>query len=216
MLTLMTYLMLAGCPDPTTAADLGNPGPGGAAPGNPGASGENIPQGPPPAPGSFEMEPGAGVTISGTLRYTGEAKGVVRIDVLRKEGDSPPQLLHVEKVDAADAFTIQAPPNTGPVSLVAFIDVANDGPSASDPAGRADVNIEEAALTDVRIDLSDEPELGDLTPGDAPTDVVATEQDGAAPTNPEIPREVAADAVETPDAAVAPADKTEPSPDASE
>ena len=224
MLTHLMFLMLAGCPDPTTAADLGNPGPGGGAPGPGGQGTEGAPQGPPPEPGSFNMEEGAGVTVSGTLRYTGEAKGMVRIDVLRKEEDAPPQLLHVEKLDGPGEFSFQAPSNTGEVSLVAFVDVDEDGPSPTDPAGRADIEIAEETLADLRIDLSDEPELGDLTPGDAPAPSDAPSEDGAAPTNPEIttdaPTEATpvteAEAEGNPAAEVPETEKTEPSVPASE
>jgi hypothetical protein len=214
MLTHLMFLMLAGCPDPTTAADLGNPGPGGAAPGGNGT--EGAPQGPPPEPGNFDLDDGAGVTVSGTLRYTGEAKGMVRIDVLKKEEDAPPQLLHVEKLDAAGAFSFQAPSNTGEVSLVAFVDVDEDGPSPTDPAGRADIEIAEATVADLQIDLSDEPELGDLTPGDAPAPGDILGEDGAAPTNPEIPSDAPAEVVENPPTEAAEAEKTEPPEPASE
>ena len=223
MLTHLMFFMLAGCPDPTTAADLGNPGPGGGAPGPGGAGTEGAPQGPPPEPGNFSLDDGAGVTVSGTLKYTGEAKGGVRIDVLRKEDDAPPQLLHVEKLDAPGAFSFQAPSNTGEVSLVAFVDVDDDGPSPSDPAGRADIEIAEETVGELVIDLSDEPELGDLTPGDAPAPADVLAEDGAAPTNPEVgtdtPEAPPTDAPEAP-AVEAPAateaEKTEPSEAASE
>jgi len=170
------------------------------------------------------MEDGAGVTVSGTLRYTGESKGMVRIDVLRREDDAPPQLLHVEKLDAPGDFTFQAPSNTGAVSLVAFVDVDEDGPSPTDPAGRADIEIAEETVGDLRIDLSDEPELGDLTPGDAPAPSDAPSQDGAAPTDPEIttdppveaPAADPADSATNPDAEVTKTEKTEPSDAASE
>lgn len=223
MLTHLMFLMLAGCPDPTTASDLGNPGPGGGAPGPGGSGTEGTPQGPPPEPGNFNLEDGAGVTVSGTLQYTGDAKGGVRIDVLRKEEDAPPQLLHVEKLDAPGAFSFQAPSNTGEVSLVAFVDVDEDGPSPSDPAGRADIEIAEETVGELLIDLSDEPELGDLTPGDAPAPSDVLAEDGAAPTNPEVatgtPEDAPVEAPEDPAAEASQAgetEKTEPSGAASE
>ena len=189
MLSQLFFLMLAGCPDPTTAADLGNPGPGGGAPGAPGgpAPDGGAPQGPPPEPGSFDLPDGAGVTIKGTLSYSGDKTGQLRIDILKKEEDAPPQLLHVEKLDAVGTFQLQVPPNTGPVSLVAFIDAEDDGPSVDDPAGLVAIEIGDENLDDVAIALSDDPDLGDLTPGDAPPPGEVPSMNGAAPENPEIP-----------------------------
>ena len=165
MLTHLMFLMLAGCPDPTTAADLGNPGPGGGLGGSGGGEG---PGGPPPQPGQFELAEGVGVTLTGSLSYGGDKRGQVRIDVLRTPEDAPPILLHVAKLDAIGNYTIEAPPNTGEVSLVAFVDAKDDGPSKDDPAGLITINIEEKDISDIDIQLSDAPDLGALTPGDAP------------------------------------------------
>jgi len=184
MLTQMLFFILSGCPDPTTAADLGNPGPGGGPAGGPGPD-EGGPQGPPPEPGSFNLEADAGIKVSGTLTYSGDEKGSLRIDVLKKEDDLPPQLLHIENPDALGAFSFQAPPNTGSVTLVAFIDVSSDGPSADDPAGLISVEIGESPVADLEIALSDEPDLGDLTPGDAPPPPGSASEAGPPPTPPE-------------------------------
>jgi hypothetical protein len=120
-----------------------------------------------------------GVSISGTLAYEGSETGQVRIDFLRTEGDGPPHLLHVEKLDGLGAFSMQVPSNTGPVTLVAFVDVDDDGPNSSDPAGLVQLAIEEAAIENVTIALSDSPDLGALTPGNEPPP--GTEVSGAAP-----------------------------------
>jgi hypothetical protein len=69
-------LMLQACPDPTTASDLGH-GPGGGPAGGPaggGSAGPGQPLGPPPEAGSFQVEDGSGVTISGTLVYEGSKR----------------------------------------------------------------------------------------------------------------------------------------------
>jgi hypothetical protein len=189
MLAAAVLLILQGCPDPTTAAELGNPGPGGA---NPGAEGGPAPagsaanQGPPPSPGSFDVPEGAGVVVSGTLTYQGAQTGEVRIDFLHREGDAPPQLLHVEILESVGSFSISAPPNLGETVMVAFIDVDQDGPSATDPAGLQSIVIEESEILNLEIQLSDEPDLGNFTPGNnAPPDALPA-IDGAAPTNPEI------------------------------
>jgi len=170
MFTHFMFLMLAGCPDPTTAADLGNPGPGGAPPGAPGGGGSPgaLSDGPPPEPGQFDLAEGAGVRISGTLSYAGKATGQLRIDILKTPTDAPPMLLHVEKLDTIGNYSIQVPPNTGSVSLVAFVDADDDGPSAHDPAGLISIDISDSNLDDIDIQLSDEPDLGALTPGDSP------------------------------------------------
>ena len=186
MIVSFMLVFLQGCPDPTTAADLGNPGPGGAAPGAadgpaPGADGAGF--GPPPAPEQFSVEEG-GVAISGTLQYTGDKKGQVRLDFLRTEGDAPPHLLHVEKLADLGAFEMRVPANTGPVTVVAFVDVEDDGPNSTDPAGMVQLAIEEAAITDVAITLSDAPDLGALTPGNEPPPEV--NGSGSAPEQPEV------------------------------
>jgi len=180
----MLFFILSGCPDPTTAADLGNPGPGGGPAGG-SAPSEGGPQGPPPEPGSFSLDDDAGIRVSGILAYSGSEKGSLRIDVLKKEDDLPPQLLHIENPDALGAFSFQAPPNTGAVTLVAFIDVSSDGPSADDPAGLLSIEIGESPVADIEIQLSDDPDLGELTPGDAPPPPGSASEAGPPPTPPD-------------------------------
>ena len=189
MLAAAVLLILQGCPDPTTAAELGNPGPGGGSPGGeggPAPAGSAASPGPPPSPGSFDVPDGAGVVVSGTLTYEGTKEGEVRIDFLQREGDAPPQLLHVEILESVGVFSISAPPNLGETVMVAFIDVDQDGPSATDPAGMHTIVIEEGEILNLSIALSDEPDLGNFTPGNnAPPDALPA-IDGAAPTNPEV------------------------------
>ena len=178
------FVLLQGCPDPTTAADLGNPGPGGGAPGPADGPGPGFAEGPPPAPDQFDVGDEGGVLIGGVLEYSGDKTGQVRLDFLRTEGDAPPQLLHVEKLDALGPFEMRVPANTGPVTIVAFVDIDDDGPNSTDPAGLVQLAIEEAAMSNVSIVLSDAPDLGALTPGSAPPS--ATDASGAAPEAPEI------------------------------
>jgi len=180
-------IFLHGCPDPTTAADLGNPGPGGAAPGaadGPGPHEADGGLGPPPAPDQFDVGAEGGISITGQLDYSGDREGQVRLDFLRTDGDAPPHLLHVEKLDNVGAFTMRVPANTGPVTIVAFVDVDNDGPSISDPAGLVQLAIEESPITSLTIELSDSPDLGALTPGNAPPPTA--EASGSAPENVQI------------------------------
>lgn len=185
MIAHLLLLTLFACPDPTTAAELGNPGPGGAAPGSPGGP-QSAMDGPPPAPGNFNVADGAGVVVSGTLAYPGNQSGQLRLDFLATEDDAPPRLLHVEKLDAFGSYSVSTPPNTGSVAIVAFVDVNNDGPSPTDPAGMIRINIEESNIESADITLSDEPDLGDLTPGDVGPSTANDATDGAAPEAPEI------------------------------
>ncbi len=142
--------------------------------------------GPPPVPGDFNVADGAGVVVSGTLTYAGTQEGQLRVDFLATENDAPPRLLHIEKLDAVGPYSISTPPNTGPVALVAFIDIDNDGPSPKDPAGMVRINIEESSMDSVDISLSDTPDLGDLTPGDAAPPEAIDGAKGSASENPEI------------------------------
>ena len=193
MIAHFLMLTLFACPDPTTAAELGNPGPGGAAPGAAGGP-QPAMDGPPPAPGNFNVADGAGVVVSGALAYPGNQSGQLRLDFLATEDDAPPRLLHVEKLDAFGSYSVSTPPNTGSVAIVAFVDVNNDGPSPTDPAGMIRINIEESNIDSADITLSDEPDLGDLTPGDVGPSTATVAADGAAPEAPEI--DVSAEATE--------------------
>ena len=156
--------------------------------------------GPPPEPGQFDVGDEGGITIGGTLTYEGSKEGQVRLDFLRTDGDGPPHLLHVEKLDAVGAFSVRAPANTGPVTIVAFVDEEDDGPDSSDPAGLVQLAIEEAAIADLNIAISDTPDLGALTPGSGPP--AGAEASGAAPEEPEIvPPPSMPDAAEPPPSA---------------
>ena len=216
-------LMLQGCPDPTTASELGH-GPGGAGGGGGGGGtpgpGAGQPLGPPPAPGSFEVEAGTGVTISGTLAYDGEKEGVFRIDFLQQEGDAPPTLAHMLELEGPGTFSVEAPKNTGSLFVVGFVDMKGDGPSPEDPAGMITepIVVDGEDVTDLVLTLTDAPDLGAFTPGDhqvAPTEDIAAE---GAPAGTEEAEDAAATEGTTEDgtpaeeapAADTPADSDEP------
>jgi hypothetical protein len=201
-ISALLMLMLQGCPDPTTASELGH-GPAGAPGSSGGASSPGKPQGPPPAPGSFQVDEGTGVTISGTLAYEGSQTGVFRIDFLLKEADAPPTLAHMLELDAPGPFSVEAPEGTGSLYVVGFVDVKGDGPSASDPAGMLEVPIvvESSPIADLVLTLSDAPELGDFTPGDhavVPTEGPAGGVKAAPLDAPPAPEEAPAEPEEAP------------------
>lgn len=221
-------LMLQACPDPTTASDLGHGPGGGPASGSPtpgGTTGQ--PLGPPPEPGSFQVEAGTGVTISGTLAYEGSQTGVFRIDFLSKEGEAPPTLAHMLELEGPGPFSVEAPPGTGSLYIVGFVDVKGDGPSASDPAGMLaePIVIDSSPVADLVLTLSDAPDLGDFTPGDhkvTPTEDVAAQDAPAAdaegteaPAAEEPTQAAGGDEAAEPAAEVAPPD-TEAAPEVTE
>jgi hypothetical protein len=211
-------LLLQACPDPTTASDLGH-GPGGGPAGGPaggGSAGPGQPLGPPPEAGSFQVEDGSGVTISGTLVYEGSKTGVFRIDFLQKEGEAPPTLAHMIELDTPGPFSVAAPAETGSLYVVGFVDIDGDGPSTSDPAGMLEepIVVGDAAISELVLTLSDAPDLGNFTPGDhkviptedasaeeAPTEEAPTEEEPTeeAPTeDTDVPIEIPASAAEVP------------------
>ena len=208
----LLVLMLQGCPDPTTASELGH-GPGGASGGGAPGTGAGKPLGPPPAPGSFDVAPGTGVTISGTLVYAGSQTGVFRIDFLQREGEAPPILAHMVELEGPGPFTVEAPPGTGSLYVVGFVDVKGDGPSASDPAGMLaeQIVVGTDAVADLVLTLTDDPDLGEFVPGDhqvAPMEEIPIQEEAPTEVTPEpapmeeIPdQEEAPPAEETPEAA---------------
>ena len=171
--SLLAALFLVACLDPEAPpAELGAPAPGEGAPAAPppqgGEGGGNT------APPAFELPtiaPGTGVMLSGTTTYAGTKKGKVRIDVLSmKAGATMPGLVATKTVDAVGAWEVEIPKNAGDVHVVAFLDLADNGPDATDPAGRTKdpVKMAEAAVGGVSVEILDSADLGDLTPGNAP------------------------------------------------
>ena len=180
-------LCLAGCPDPSQNKDKMGPQPGmgpngemapppggpgggpGGAPGGPGAPGGAA--GGPPMAGMrpaarFSVAAGSGVKISGKVSYEGAKTGAIRIDFLRTTGSQFPELVHSVTLDALGPFETEAPKDFGSLQVMAFIDTADDGPSAGEPAGLwgTPLDIKDQPITGVDIVLSDRPELKDLAP----------------------------------------------------
>ncbi len=176
VLITLSLLLLSGCPqspteDPTGANGSSAPPavkakikardlPGGEASGPP----PSTSPGPPPDNISFEVE-GEGIALRGALVYSGDQEGALRLDMLVLEENRPPQLAHTQTVGEDGAFDITAPPDFGPVYVVGFIDVAGDGPSPTDPAGMLEILIGDTDIEGITLTLSDDPDLGPLTPG---------------------------------------------------
>jgi hypothetical protein len=174
-----TMLLLIGCPESPPDSPGALPA-SGEAPAS-GASGEAAPgsaasgggagfsggavtaSGMPPTGATFTVADGEGVTISGTVKYSGEAEGAVRVDFLTLSGDGPPGLAHTLTAED-NAFSAQAPAGFGEVHLVAFVDVQGDGPSPTDPAGTVKLTVGDDDLTGLELEILDEPDLGPLTP----------------------------------------------------
>ncbi len=190
--SLLASLFLVACLDPEAPpAEVGTapgatPPPPSGQEGAPGGDngGANTP------PPTFEIptiEPGTGVKLSGTTTYAGTKTGKVRIDVLSmKAGATMPGLVATKTVDAVGTWAIEIPKNAGDVHVVAFLDLANNGPDSTDPAGRTKdpVKMAEAAVGGVSVEILDKAELGDLTPGNAPRsdkDAAPKAEDAAKP-----------------------------------
>lgn len=164
MRTLLPLLfLLTACPDPTAGQGPKGPEMGGAPPGG-GASG-------PVHPGatSFQVAPGNGVKVSGVVRYTGTKTGTLRLDFLRSAAAPGrfPELLHSMTMDKPGPFEIEAPKNTGLVGIVAYLDVDGNGPSVGEAAGTptaGEVDIKDAAVLGIDIELKDEANLGKYMP----------------------------------------------------
>lgn len=168
----LALLLLSGCPDPSTAppADLSQPGQD-AQPGADGAP----PSGAGGAGGAAHtvdatVAPGEGVLLSGSIAYEGEKTGRIRIDVLTTRDNNPHLLAKTLELPAMGDWSIELPKDFGAVNVVGFLDQTGDGPTPDDPAMAlpealqiADEPIEGLALV-----LSDDPELGLLTPGGPP------------------------------------------------
>ena len=197
---VLLSLFALGCPDPTSPADgttepgagAGGPGPGPGGGEGPGGGGAKQP--PPMGMAKFEVTPGEGVKLSGTITYTGAKTGAVHVDFLRApENSSYPELLHSISITSAGPWEVEAPKGTGKVGIVAYVDIAGDGPNDGDPEARVPglVDIANDAIPGLDLTLSDTPDLGEFTPGkgDAgppqggapPADGAPPPADGAAP-----------------------------------
>lgn len=165
--------LLAACPDPSAKSDggegkvaMGGPPPGAPPPGSP------PPGAAPTATGgvrpntAFQVAPGQGIKISGTVSYAGTRKGDLRVDFLRSNLGSFPELVHSVTLPQPGAFEVEAPKGFGEVSVVAFLDADGNGPSDGEPAARVDgtLKIEDKDIGGITLTLSDNPDLGDLKP----------------------------------------------------
>jgi len=184
----LALLLLSGCPDPTNApaADLTEPGVGedGAA----GSTGEGD--------GSGAMHtvdatvtPGEGVVVSGTISYEGDKTGRIRIDVLTARGNNPHMLAKTLELPALGDWSIELPKDFGTVNVVGFLDQTGDGPTPDDPAMAlgAPIEVGAEAIESLALVLSDEPDLGSLTPGGPPPvadGTVAPDGQGSSPEAP--------------------------------
>lgn len=184
--------------DPSTSAPPPNGAPGGPPPGGaPGAPGEAPPGGAPadgsqaavpagdpnnvltpgatpppggrPKPTGFELVPGQGVKLGGTVTYSGSATGKLRIDLLRNpEGAPYPELMASIEMDKPGPWSIEVPKDYGDLSIIAFLDSDDNGPSAGEPrsAFTNAIKIGKTDVSDVVLEMSDNPkdEMGKGSP----------------------------------------------------
>ncbi len=146
--------------DPTGAP--GAPTPGTAPSGTSAAGGR-------PQVAGFQVATGAGVHLSGRVRYDGNKHGVLRIDFLRNSPTATfPELLHTLSLKAPGEWSVEAPKDLGEVSIVAYIDADGNGPSDGEPAAKLDrVKVGTTEQDDLDLILSDAPNLGSLKPASA-------------------------------------------------
>jgi hypothetical protein len=131
----------------------------------------STPPPPPHAPESspaFDVVPGEGVKLSGTVSYAGTSAGKFHIDFVEEPQPGHfPKLVHSLLVDKAGAWEVEVPKAYGKVGVMGYLDVAGDGPTATDPAARVPglVEVGEVDITGLAIICSDTPDLGEFTPG---------------------------------------------------
>lgn len=181
---LVAATLAMGCPDPSAGIQTNGEGaavpPSG--PGQPGADQGALSQGATqPNDARFQVKPGDGVLLSGTFDYTGTATGNFRLDFLAREENGPPKLVHTLELKGPGPWKVTAPKEFGGLYIVAFIDRGGDGPSADDPAGRTPepVVIGSEPINDIVLAVTDQADLGELTPGGA---------DGPPPPPPDMPQ----------------------------
>ncbi len=163
---LTAAALLTGCPNPDVVTDApmgGNPPPGGM-PGQEGGGGQ--PGGGRPEIAGFAVEAGQGVTLSGTIIYAGTQTGTLRIDFLQKgKGGSFPELVHTLTLDKPGPWSVEAPKDLGDLSIVSFLDSNNNGPGPGEAAGMIEsTTVGSVPVSNLDITLSDQPNLGAMTP----------------------------------------------------
>ena len=125
----------------------------------------------------FELAPGTGVKVGGTLSYQGSKKGTILLQVVTLKSDPERalrenqqadkryvDLLHHQTLNAAGSFEVLVPRNTGKVHVIAFLDEHNDGPSRTDAAGIVAVDVGTAAVSGLQLEMSDSLDLGEFVP----------------------------------------------------
>lgn len=114
------------------------------------------------APTKLEIAPGEGVTLSGTIQYSGTLTRPIRIDVSQPAptADNPgaSKIVLATQVSAAGPWSVELPKGAGKVDIVAFIDPDNNGPSDNEPVARkTGVQIGDAPLAGLDLTLTDPP-----------------------------------------------------------
>lgn len=206
---LLPLLFLTACPDPAATQDPNAPPPGGeagppadpnaipgtpdpnAAPGpadpnaTPGAGAPNGANqaGSRPVPAGFTVTPGQGVKLSGNIVWSGAVDGKLRVDFLRNPEGSPyPELMHSLEQSKAGPWSVEVPKDLGEISVVAFIDKDDNGPSPGEPMAlyKGDLKIaSQTEIKDINLELSESPDMGAFQPrneqtgqGGAPSELV--------------------------------------------
>ncbi len=172
---LIALLYLAGCPDPTSAPssssdDARQTPPGEAPTAQPAPQGAEDAQAPPPSQAmrtSFSAGAEDGVAVEGTLAYSGEKSGKIRLDFLVVKENQAPQLVHTLQLDEFGRWSVTAPRDFGELYVVGFLDQTGNGPSPDDPADstKTPILVGTEPLSGIDLVLSDDPDLGALTPG---------------------------------------------------
>jgi hypothetical protein len=157
-LSLLPFLAVAACsaPEdfPTTVPPIGEPAeqpassagqpprdqPPGDAPGEHAAGAQAPPHEGPCKATAFALErrpliAGETVHLTGRVDYEGEAAGDLLIDVLTVPGETPPTAVYHLVCGGPGELEAELPRGLGEVMLVAYLDLTQDGPDVSDPAG---------------------------------------------------------------------------------
>jgi len=88
---------------------------------------------------AFPAHTGARVRLSGRLVWTGDQ--LVNVDLFKLDASAPGGRTIAGKLKVkAGEFSFTAPADFGPMDIEAFVDLAGDGPSATDPSGRCSQN----------------------------------------------------------------------------
>jgi hypothetical protein len=167
---ILALLLLAGCPDPTgaPAADITDDAVGAKAGGEASAVGKVDDASMHTVDAT--VAPGEGVVVSGTISYEGEKTGKIRLDVLTARGNNPHMLAKTLELPAMGDWSLELPKDFGTVNIVGFLDQTGDGPTPDDPAMALPqpVKVGTEAIEGLALVLTDEPDLGALTPGGPP------------------------------------------------